>query len=190
MNNRVVVAISGGGRTLRNLIEKQSEFNYEIVGVISSSPNCLGNEIAKEFKLPLFIESFTFKNHDVAKEKLYPWLKERDASWIALGGFLKIFPTWPEFHKRIINIHPALLPKFGGKGMFGINVHKAVFDSNEKVSGATIHYVTEKYDEGQIIAQGKVDISDCQSPEEIAAKVFEEECRLFPNTLHRLIGES
>ena len=89
------------------------------------------------------------------------------------------------FNNRIINIHPALLPSFGGKGMYGMNVHKAVYNSGAKVSGATVHFIDEAYDEGKIIAQKKVDISDVKFPEQIAERVLKIEHELLPFVIEK-----
>jgi folate-dependent phosphoribosylglycinamide formyltransferase PurN len=87
----------------------------------------------------------------------------------------------------VINIHPALLPKYGGKGMYGMNVHKAVFEAGEKESGATVHYVNEEYDKGEIITQKRCDISMCISPDEIAEKVLKIEHEIYPKTIEKLL---
>jgi folate-dependent phosphoribosylglycinamide formyltransferase PurN len=109
-------------------------------------------------------------------------LNQYQIDLIVLAGFLKLIPgeIVRNFSGKIINIHPALLPSFGGKGMYGINVHKAVFESSSKVSGASIHFVDETYDTGKIIAQRCVDISDVSSPEEIAERVLKVEHELLP----------
>ena len=104
---------------------------------------------------------------------------------IVLAGYVKLIPTelTEQYPNKIINIHPALLPSFGGKGMFGMNVHNAVFNSSVKVSGATIHFVNERYDEGLIINQMAISILEAKSAEEIAEKVLEIEHRLLPETI-------
>ena len=190
MSNKVLVAISGKGRTLQNLISKQTQFNYEVAAVVSSSETCQGNQIAIENNIPLFIGNFSKSSIEKTTDELALFTEVNKISWIALCGFLKPFPILENFREKIINIHPALLPKYGGKGMFGMNVHKAVFESGDSESGATIHFVTEKYDEGQIVSQTKVDISKAVSPQEIADKVFTAECDLYPQTIHDLIAKA
>lgn len=115
------------------------------------------------------------------EQRLLEHCRSRMIDLIALAGFLKkLSPVFINtFGKPILNIHPALLPRYGGKGMYGANVHKAVYQSGDSFSGATIHYVNEAYDEGKILAQKKVDISACQSPEEIAQKVLRIEHQLY-----------
>jgi folate-dependent phosphoribosylglycinamide formyltransferase PurN len=185
--SRVVVAISGGGRTLKNLLLRQPQSDYEIVGVISSSPSCSGNRIATENGLPLFVGDFSLRAWAPTAARLADWLDAVKADWIALAGFLKMFPLNHRLKDNIINIHPALLPQYGGKGMYGMNVHEAVLAAHEQQSGATIHRVNEKYDEGAIIAQVTVDITGLATAAEIAHRVFEAECDIYPQVLHRLV---
>jgi len=112
-------------------------------------------------------------------------LRDLEVNLIVLAGYLKLIPNEliEYFTNRIINIHPALLPSFGGKGMYGMNVHRAVFSSSAKVSGATVHMVDTTYDTGKIIAQKCVDISDVKSPEDIAERVLKIEHQLLPEVV-------
>lgn len=183
---RVALALSGGGRTLRNLIAQQSTRAYRIAGVISSREACTGVEIAHELDLPVFATTFGQNASPTLQLDLSQWLKDEAIDWIALGGFLKPFPSIPGFENRVINIHPALLPQYGGKGMYGMHVHRAVHANKEAVTGATVHFVNEHYDEGSIIAQIRVPIAGLPDPDAIAAKVFASECRLYPEVLDRL----
>ena len=116
-------------------------------------------------------------------------INELQPDLIVLAGFLWKFPEHiiAKYPNKIINIHPALLPKYGGKGMYGMNVHNAVLENKEKETGITIHYVNEHYDEGEFIFQQKVNIEDCASAEEIAAKIHELEHKHFPEVIERLI---
>jgi len=108
---------------------------------------------------------------------------------IVLAGFMrKLSENFISETVPIINIHPALLPKFGGKNMYGTAVHKAVFDSNEKKSGVTVHLVNNDYDSGQILNQREVDIADCSNPEEIGARVLELEHLIYPETIEKIIN--
>ena len=182
----VVVAISGGGRTLANLLAREAQFAYKIVGVISSSPSCRGNVIAQQAGLPLFVGDFSPATGHQTAEQLRPWLEECGAKMIALGGFLKVFPLNHPLAARVVNIHPALLPKFGGRGMYGERVHAAVIAHGEKESGATIHQVNERYDEGRIMAQVVIAIAGDETPHSLAAKVFAAECDLYPQALHKI----
>ena len=115
-------------------------------------------------------------------------LQDFDTELIVLAGFLKLLPEnfVRSFKNKIINIHPALLPSFGGSGMYGMNVHRAVFESSAQVSGATVHFVDETYDTGKIIAQRCVDISDARSPDEVAEKVLKIEHQILPFVIEKI----
>ena len=183
--NRVAIALSGAGRSLRNFLNLEKNFAYEVAAVISSNERCKGVSIAKEHNLPVFIGDFSGDKN--LPNNLENWLKKNNIDWIALAGFLKPFPVISAYRNKIINIHPALLPKYGGKGMHGIHVHRAVKQAGDKVSGATVHFVNENYDEGEIIEQTEIDIAHCSTAELIADHVFSVECILYPKTLHQLI---
>lgn len=182
----VALAISGGGRTLLNLFEQQQNRAYRIAGVISSNPSCKGLQIAQDLGLPILNCSFQAKDLVETKAALLSWLESHAIQWVALGGFLKIFPSLQGFTQRVVNIHPALLPAYGGQGMYGMHVHRAVHSSGEAFSGATVHFVNERYDEGAIISQIRVKIAGLVDPEAIASRVFAAECRLYPETLDQL----
>ena len=140
------------------------------------------------------IESFVYKkkNYDspqIAGDDLLQKLQERHIDYIALAGYLQLLPeeVVKEFKNRIINIHPALLPKYGGKGMYGQHVHKAVLESGDSESGATVHLTDEIYDNGKVLEQFKVPVLDGDTPELLAARVLEQEHKLFPRALQKLI---
>jgi folate-dependent phosphoribosylglycinamide formyltransferase PurN len=115
-------------------------------------------------------------------------LHEVSADWLALCGFLKVFPLFPEYRDRTVNIHPALLPRHGGRGMYGQHVHSAVLKAGDTASGATVHYVTEAYDEGATIAQVAVPVEPNDTPEALAARVFKAECQLYPQVINSLVA--
>ena len=183
-----VVAVSGTGRSLENLILKEPQYSYQITGVISSSPRCKAVDIAKKNHLPTFIGDFS--KHTLVSDELKLWLNDIAPSWIVLAGFLKKFPSnfsnLSEISQRTINIHPSLLPQFGGPGMYGMNVHKKVYESQCKRTGATVHFVNEHYDQGTIIAQRSTRLRGDESPVDISKKVFEIECELLPEVLSQL----
>jgi folate-dependent phosphoribosylglycinamide formyltransferase PurN len=156
---------------------------YSVVGVIASK-QCQGLKFAKQSQIPCKI--FDFKNKDVHSE-IGAWLQKHGADIVVLAGFIQKWPTELLKDKPVLNIHPALLPKFGGKGMYGMNVHRAVKDNQEKESGATVHLVSENYDEGPILAQSKVKIEDNDTPERIASKVFQAECNLYPKAIEAFV---
>lgn len=182
---RVAVAVSGGGRTLKNLLAHQNS-SFEVVGVVASHPQCGAVQFAQDQGLPLFIGTFSAAGWESVSQQLQAHLTAWRVDWIVLGGFLKPFPILGPWRDRIINIHPALLPKFGGKGMYGHHVHEAVLKSGATMSGATVHFVNERYDEGNIIAQVEVAIQGLHDAEAIAARVFAAECDLYPRVIEAL----
>jgi phosphoribosylglycinamide formyltransferase-1 len=187
---RVAVGISGSGRTLLNLLKNQYPLkDYQVIGVFASSPTCLGIKYAHEFSIPILVERFHGIPHTadplVPPHPVYHWLEEIGADCVALAGFLKPFPVWKNWENRVVNIHPALLPKFGGHGMYGLKVHQAILDQKETVTGATVHFVTEEYDRGEIIAQVQVPILPDDSAQILADRVFKAECELYPQVLDR-----
>ena len=142
-------------------------------------------ERAENHKIEATIFNKTELNDTFVLEKL----NQLQPDLIVLAGFLLKFPSHiiASFPKKIINIHPALLPKYGGKGMYGMNVHQAVIDNHEKETGITIHYVNENYDEGEFISQQATNIENCKSAEEIASKVHELEHEFFPKIIEKII---
>ena len=157
----------------------------EVKAVISDKISCPAFQIAENFSIPTY--SIGDKAGRINYEELIPLLLDLKIDLIVLAGFLKLIPheLIDLFRNRIINIHPALLPSFGGKGLYGSNVHKAVFESSAKVSGATVHFVDYTYDTGNIIAQKCVDISDVNSSEEIVERVIKIEHELLPYVLKK-----
>lgn len=181
---RIAVGVSGGGRSLANLLECQRHgAPFEIAAVIASRPDCKALDIAAAHGLPTFVDNF---KGDVAA-RLYAWIDEQMIAWVALAGFLKLFPLSPRYVGRVVNIHPALLPKFGGPGMYGDRVHAAVLSAAEETSGATVHYVDAKYDEGKIIAQVVVPVRAGDDTRSLADRVFAGECKLYPAVLTQLV---
>jgi len=181
---KIAVFVSGRGSNLKAILNYPDLKNLiEVVAVLSDKLDCKAFEIAKEFG----IKSFSVGDgaEKIKQIEITPLLKKLNVGLVVLAGYLKLIPLdlIENFENRIINIHPALLPSFGGKGMYGIHVHKAVFDSSAKVSGATVHIVDKTYDTGKIIAQKCVDISDVKSPEEIAERVLGIEHQLLPEVV-------
>lgn len=179
----LAVFVSGRGSNL-NAILSSFELKHKAVVkvVISDKKRCGAFEVAAAHSIPAYTVSDSNNHGYIAFQDITKLLIELEIDLIVLAGFLKLIPMEiiKSFKDRIINIHPALLPFFGGKGMYGMNVHKAVFDSGMKISGATVHFVNEIFDNGKIISQGCVDISNADSPEEIAQKVLSVEHQLLP----------
>lgn len=189
---RVAVFISGGGSNLQALIDgtKAGILAAEIVLVVSSSSKAYGLTRAKNEGIETFVfKPKKFSSPDEAASHLLALLKEKEVDYIALAGYLRLLPSQivKAFPKRIVNIHPALLPKFGGKGMYGHHVHEAVIAAGEKESGVTVHLVDEIYDHGKILAQVRVPVLPDDTPETLAQRVLEQEHKLYPRVLHKLI---
>jgi formyltetrahydrofolate-dependent phosphoribosylglycinamide formyltransferase len=178
---KIAVFVSGRGSNLQAIINsKLSADKIKIESVVSDKSECAAFHIAEKYSIP----AYTIGNKPGSKtyNELIFIFNELKVELIVLAGYLKLIPAdfIKHYKNKIINIHPALLPLYGGKGMFGMNVHKAVFAAEEKLSGATVHFVDEIYDNGLIIAQEKVDISGIKSPEEIAERVLKAEHKLLP----------
>lgn len=163
--------------------------NAEIAGLIVNRPEIKAIERAEKFEIPVSL--ITDKDEKTFTEKLEKKLKEWNPDLIVLAGFLKKIPDQiiKEYKDKIINIHPALLPKYGGKGYYGLNVHKAVIESGEKESGCTVHYVNEEYDKGPIIKQAKVPVHPSDTPEILAKRVLQAEHKLLPSVIKNLINQ-
>lgn len=182
----IAVFVSGRGSNLKAILtSKELEGLVEVKAVISDKILCPAFRIAESFSIPTY--SLGNKEGCINYQELLNLLIDSRVELIVLAGFLKLIPNEliDIFRNKIINIHPALLPSFGGKGMYGLNVHKAVYESSAKLSGVTIHFVDYTYDTGNIIAQRSVDISDVKSPEEIAERVLEIEHELLPYVIKK-----
>ncbi|MGE5364687.1 MAG: phosphoribosylglycinamide formyltransferase [Bacteroidota bacterium] len=180
----VAVFVSGRGSNFVSLlgsIEKK-EISAVIKCLITDNSSCAAVDVAVQRGIPVYFLSRTEREGYYTYDQLNALLSDLGIGLIVLAGFLKKIPdeVVDSFSDRIINIHPALLPSFGGCGMYGMNVHRAVYNSTAKVSGATVHFVDKIYDNGKIIAQSVVDISDVKSPEEIAGRVLLAEHKLLP----------
>jgi phosphoribosylglycinamide formyltransferase 1 len=184
---KIAVFVSGRGSNLKAILTSQELKSLVTVeAVVSDKISCPAFQIAESYSIPTY--SIGDKAGCIKYEELIPLLLDFKVDLIVLAGFLKLIPNEliDIFRNRIINIHPALLPSFGGKGMYGLNVHNAVFESSAKVSGATVHFVDYTYDTGNIIAQRCVDISDVISPEEIAERVIKIEHELLLFVLKKI----
>jgi phosphoribosylglycinamide formyltransferase 1 len=184
---RLAVFVSGRGSNLKAILDDpELKDLVEVAAVISDKKNCPAFEIAERHSIPVF--NTGKEENFIPFDSLADFLVKLKIDLIVLAGFLKMIPgdVVKNFNGKIINIHPALLPSFGGKGMYGMNVHKAVFESSAKVSGATVHFADEEYDRGKIIAQTAVDISDAESPQQIAELVLDAEHNLLPFVIKKI----
>lgn len=179
---KIAVFVSGRGSNLKAVYDKVSKEKINVCAIISDKSDCPAVNFASQNNIPVFFVSNKSKDGFISYIELVVILKVMGVGLIVLAGFLKkVADEFVDaFENKIINIHPALLPEFGGKGMYGLNVHQAVLDAGKKVSGATIHFVDKIYDNGKIIVQRTVDISEAISAEDIAAKVLKIEHELLP----------
>ncbi len=184
---KVAVFVSGRGSNLKAILDSfpKVEKTVQVMCVISDKTECLAYEIASSHNIPTYSVSQNVDPDFISYSELLSILNELEINLIVLAGFLKKIPDilTENFVRKIINIHPALLPSFGGKGMYGLNVHTAVFEKSAQISGATVHFVDKIYDNGKIIAQESVDISDVNSPKEIAERVLKIEHQLLPKVI-------
>lgn len=178
----IALFASGSGSNVENIIRYfQDDARIHFPFIISNKPNAYVHERAKKLNIP----SFFYKKESFENGEVLSFLLGNKIDFIVLAGFLLKVPLAfiRAYPNKIINIHPALLPKFGGKGMYGSYVHEAVVANRETESGVTIHYVNENYDEGQIIFQAKCRVLPTDTPEDVAAKVHELEYRYFPEII-------
>lgn len=185
MMKKILLFASGSGTNAENIIRYFQEKNdAEIVAVFCNNSKAKVLERAENLTVPTYVFSKEALYSDVVLEKV----KSYQPDLIVLAGFLLQFPTCiiKEF-PNIINIHPALLPKYGGKGMYGMNVHRAVLENKEVETGITIHFVTENYDEGEIVFQKTVSVENCSSAEEVADKIHKLEQDNFPQVIEQLL---
>lgn len=183
---RLAVGVSGGGRSLANLISCQKDHPFAVAFVFSSSVTAGALKIASDAGIPSMSLDFSAKNQEAARHELYKKFRDHQIDLVVLAGFLKLLPVDSSWDGKIINIHPAILPKYGGKGMHGHNVHEAVIAGGEKISGATVHFVNERYDEGALIARSRVSVDGGETADTLAAKVFASECELLPKVISGL----
>ncbi|MBW6519426.1 MAG: phosphoribosylglycinamide formyltransferase [Desulfoarculaceae bacterium] len=177
---KIAVLLSGSGRTLDNFHERISKgtLDAEIQVVISNVGDALGLSKAEKYGYPAF--------HAVGNETINPILQDYSVDVVCLAGFLKLYTPPQALARSVINIHPSLIPAFSGDGFYGSRVHRAVRERGCLVSGCTVHFASEVYDEGPIIVQKCVELEYEDTAEIIATKVFAAECEAFPEALNRV----
>lgn len=185
---KIVLFASGSGTNAENIIKYfvQSKLGT-VVAVFTNNPNAKVIERAKKYGVSTQI----FSKEQLFEGEVLQKINVIQPDLIVLAGFLLKFPeniiaAYPD---KIINIHPALLPKYGGKGMYGMHIHKAIVDNKEKETGITIHFVNENYDEGNIIFQQNVVLAGDETPEEVAAKIHELEQKYFPKVIVGILNQ-
>jgi len=188
----LAVFASGGGTNLQALIDasKKGEIHGKISAVISNNSGALALSRAASNNIPAYhVSSKTLPDPLQYVRRLCDLLSGHSVNLIALAGYMKLLPVEiiKRYRSRIINIHPALLPKFGGRGMYGINVHKAVLASGDRISGATVHFVDEIYDHGAILIQRTVPVLPDDVSETLAERVLEVEHKILPDAVRMFL---
>ncbi len=185
MKNIAILASGSGSNAEKIMDYFKGSGKGQVVMVGSNKPDAFVLERAKKFNVP----AITFTRKELEEGVLTGKLKALQVDLVVLAGFLLKIPAnlIQAFPDRIVNIHPALLPKYGGKGMYGMHVHQAVKEAGDQETGITIHLVNEHYDEGKVIFQAGVNVSETDTPEDIANKVHELEHRFFPNVIDSLL---
>jgi phosphoribosylglycinamide formyltransferase-1 len=198
MNNcdskKLAVLVSGNGSNMQSIVDSTKDGLLkglaEVALVISNNPNAYAVERAqREHIKAVCIERKKFKNENPFSIAILNELQSSGVDFVCLAGYMSMIGVEiiKEYARRVLNIHPALLPKFGGKGMYGRYVHEAVIKSGESKSGATVHFVDENYDTGEIILQEKVDISTCNTPIDVAKRVLVVEHQIYPKAIKKTI---
>lgn len=191
---KVAVFISGGGTTLKNLIDRQNagSLPIELALVISSNPNAGGLRFAQEANIPTIVvgKRLTLGDADSYSRAMFEPCRDAGIDLVVMGGFLKHVLIPEDFQGRVINIHPSLIPAFCGHLMYGHHVHEAALRYGVKVSGCTVHFVDNHFDNGPIILQRTCPVLDNDTPETLAKRVFVEECEALPEAIRQFaLGE-
>jgi formyltetrahydrofolate-dependent phosphoribosylglycinamide formyltransferase len=185
---RLAVLLSGSGRTLENLLERidGGTLPASVAVVISSRVDVRGARIAERAGLPVRVLPPGGQGVDRWSESIFAACREARADLVVMAGFLHLVKIPHDFAGRVINIHPSLLPAFGGRGFHGMNVHRAVLERGCTVSGCTVHLVDDEYDHGRVLLQQAVPVLADDSPESLAARVFAAECQTLPEAIRRI----
>lgn len=184
---RLAILASGSGSNAENIVKYFAHSTeIEVAAIISNKADAYVLERAKYLRVPSYVMS---RADMVGTDKLLNLLRELKTDWVILAGFLVLLPESivNEYDGRILNIHPSLLPKFGGKGMYGDKVHEAVVAAHEKESGITIHKIDANYDEGTTVFQAKIRVEPLDNAEKVAQKVHALEYKFYPKVIENLI---
>jgi formyltetrahydrofolate-dependent phosphoribosylglycinamide formyltransferase len=186
---RLGVLLSGSGRTLQNLIDRIEDRSLpaQITVVLSSHPGVKGLDRARAKKIPaVTVDYKSFDTDKAFSAAVTHELEKHPVDLVIMAGFIRryLFPS--KFQGRVLNIHPALLPDFGGKGFYGHHVHEAVLKSGAKESGCTVHLADLNYDKGPILLQKRVPVLPGDTPEMLAERVFQAECEAYPEAIRRM----
>lgn len=188
---RLAVLLSGSGTTLQNFLDRIADgrLSATVVQVVSSRADAFGVTRAGRAGIPAtVVERKCCASTEEFSARIFALCRDAGADLVCMAGFLQLVRIPDDYLGRVMNIHPALIPAFCGKGFHGHHVHEAVIASGVKVSGCTVHFANNEYDKGPIIAQQTVPVLDDDTPDTLAARVFEQECEAYPEAI-RLYGE-
>ena len=191
MTVRLAVLLSGGGRTLQNLLDRIADgrLDAEVAVVVSSNPTAFGLERARQAGVPTaVVRRRDFETAEVFSEAITAVIGRYEVDLVVLAGFTQKYLFPERYRGRVLNIHPALLPKYGGQGMYGHYVHEAVLAAGDSESGCTVHLADHEYDNGPILVQKRVPVLPGDTPETLAGRVFEAECEAYPEAI-RMMAE-
>lgn len=185
----IAVLISGGGTTLRNLIQKQSENQIDVDFrlVVSSRSDAAGLQIAASASIPTtVVRKISSESGQEHSARVFDPIRALGVQYVIMGGYLQHVLIPDDFENRVINIHPSLIPAFCGKGMYGLRVHQAAIDFGVRVSGCTVHFVDNQYDHGPIILQKTCEVLKDDTAESLQQRVFALECEALPEAIRQL----
>jgi formyltetrahydrofolate-dependent phosphoribosylglycinamide formyltransferase len=188
---RLAVLISGSGTTLQNLLDRSADGRLpaRVVCVVSSNPAAFGRTRAQSAGIPTtVVERKACPSRADFSERIFAACRAAGADLVCMAGFLQLVAIPEDFRNRVLNIHPALIPAFCGKGFHGLHVHEAVLQAGVKLTGCTVHFADDQYDHGPIVLQRAVPVADDDTPQTLAARVFAQECEAYPEAI-RLFAE-
>ena len=186
-NIRLAVFLSGNGTTLQNLLDRiaNGRLKAQIVLVASNHADAFGLVRAENAGIPTaVVDRKTFPSRDEFSRSLFDLCREHRVELVCLAGFLQLIQIPDDFQGRVMNIHPALIPAFCGKGYYGHHVHEAALAYGVKITGCTVHFCDNQYDHGPIILQRPVSVLDDDTADSLTARVFEQECEAYPEAIH------
>ena len=183
---RLAVLLSGSGTTLQNLLDycARGELPAVVAVVVSSKAAAFGLSRAQRAGVPTaVVERKACGSREELSRRIFDHCRAAHADLVCLAGFLQLLQIPDDFQGRVLNIHPALIPAFSGKGFHGLRVHQAALEAGVKVSGCTVHFADNEYDHGPIVLQRVVEVRDDDTPESLAARVFQQECEAYPEAI-------
>lgn len=183
---KVAVLLSGNGSTLQNILDRiaAGELDVKVVCVVGSRADAYGLERARKSGIPaIAVPRKDYANAQVFGDAVWSEVRKHEPGLVVLAGFMSLLPIPPDFRGKIMNVHPALIPAFSGKGMYGHHVHEAVLAYGAKLTGVTVHFVDEVYDRGPVILQSPVPVLEDDTADTLAARVQAEERALYPKAI-------